>query len=152
MSIPAQPLRAHVSVHILLLLLLLLLTHHCCLEHRWQAVAHVPDAPELVAERDAVCAMGKELAEAQAHLTNGEFALAKKCFVALDSRMSASCIPKLGLAEAEIGMDNASQALRHTLAVRRGGARHECRVSFLLHVKYLGSACGPETGFKRLPP
>jgi len=81
-----------------------------------KAVAHVPDAPELVAERDAVCAMGKELAEAQAHLTNGEFALAKKCFVALDSRMSASCIPKLGLAEAEIGMDNASQALRHTLA------------------------------------
>jgi len=58
------------------------------------------------------------LTEASASLAAQNWEEARQLFDKLEDKMLASLVCKLGLAAAELGLDNPAQALRNTLAVR----------------------------------
>ena len=77
------------------------------------------DSAELLAEAAACEVVKGEIAEAAAALAAQDWAEAKELFDSLENKMLASLVCKLGLAAAELGLDNPAQALRNTLSVSR---------------------------------
>jgi hypothetical protein len=83
-----------------------------------QGLETKPDSQELKAEAAACEEVKEALTEASATLAAQNWGEAKQLFDRLGDKMLASLVCKLGLAAAELGLNNPAQALRNTLAVR----------------------------------